>query len=138
MGSTKIELRAGPVLPPLLYGVVSMSGFLLHDWLNLGRIRALSLLVPALSAGFVALVFPRIFPYRRLDLSLEDDVLTGPSRRGKKRVAIRRDDIDVERSRRRVFGGRIVWSKSGELAIRIKFPYYSPSGCARLLRALGL
>ena len=108
---------------------------LLGRWLIFGRFQLGSVIGLALGVGLGS----RFYSYRRQELTLHEGVLTGPQYRGRERVQIRLADIDAERSSQPLrFGNRVIWSKSGRIAIRVDAIFYAKRDRVKLRQALGL
>jgi hypothetical protein len=130
-GELRVRARKWPIALLIGTGVLAYAA---ARWLISGQFQ-LGMLGVALGVGLGS----RFYSYSRQELWLHDGVLSGPQHGGRERVQIRVDEIDAQRSGLPLrFGNRIIWSKSGRVAIRIDAIYYAKQDRVQLSQALGL
>jgi len=109
-----MEIQVSKLRQTLVLGCFMLLPQQLLVILRHGHFDVGSFIAGALGVA-IAAVFMAPQNARKASISLQDETLSGPSRWGMSRVQIPLSELDRERSARRgIFGGRTLWSRSGE------------------------
>jgi len=129
-----LEVRGYAWRHTVAFGIAYAIGSQLYHLIRHGRFEPMNLVL----VGCLVLLWSLFRSSERYHLRIANGVFSGPPPRGLSRVQIPVASIDRARSARpQLFGGRTVWSVSGE-AIYIDPVTVPKEGRIRVLRALGL
>jgi hypothetical protein len=137
MATGVIEIQVSKLRQTFMLGCTISVGQQLGVFLYRGHLDPSSLVGGALGVVVAAVVLAPSNA-RRASISVQNEAISGPSRWGTTRVRIPLAELDRQRSAERgLFGGRTLWSRSGE-ALRVS-PFLIPRQQRDALdRALGL